>query len=459
MKHIGNQRISALLTAAALGLAPQDRFYMPGSDLTSWDPLFKEDYAPAIVNQLAEENNALGFMEDETPDDSWQGREKVQPIKIGRNWSVGSIGAGGALPQAGRSAYKNFTIPMRDTYGRVGFERWVIEQSRNKKGSWQQVIPAEMDSLTEDLSFARNRMAWGYGKGILALVNGAVAAGSQTVAVDAPGNVAGSVMGNRHIFGDATSGQFLAFLDPASFAVVHTSFVTAVAASGLQITIETPAPAGGIPDNALIVTGQNATQNSYNKEPEGILAGIDDGTYVDTYHGLSRTTYPILKSYVVTGVGALSTDAIQQALDAQSIRVGGKGIDMFMCEHAVRRAYLALLEADRRYTGADLMRPDGGTAAAKKPTGKKITFGDIPMMEDRDAPYRMLFGVTKSSWIRYVMSEGKWADDEGSVLKWVNGFDQFTAYFLILDNWHNQSANKNFRMEGIDVNQLVAHSF
>jgi hypothetical protein len=388
---------------AKLG-TPLDRQYMPGADLTQWDPLFKDDYAPAIINQLNEENVVLGFMESEAPDDTWQGRKKVIPIKIGRNWSVGSIGAGGRLPQAGRSTFKDFEVPMRDTYGRVGFERFVIEQSRNKKGSWQQVVPAEMDNVTEDLSFARNRMCWGYGEGVLALVNGAVA-GSATVTVDAPGNVAGSVMGNRYLYGDAVSGQF-----------------------------------------------------SRNKEPEGILAGIDDGTYVGTYHQLSRTTYPILNSYIATAVGPLSLDAIQQPIDAVSIKVG-KTVDFFACEHAVRRAYLALLEADRRYTGADLMAPDGGTKAAKKPTGRNITYGDIPIVVDRDAPYRMLFGINKASWTRYVMNEGQWADDEGHVLKWVNEYDQWTAFFYILDNFHCQQPNRNFRMEGIDVNQLAVHSF
>jgi hypothetical protein len=192
-------------------------------------------------------------------------------------------------------------------------------------------------------------------------------------------------------------------------------------------------------------------------EPEGILAGIDDGTYVDTYHNLSRTTYPLLKSYVVTGVGGLSLDAIQQPIDAVSIRVGAT-VDFFAAEHAVRRAYVALLETDRRYTGADLMSPDGGTKAAKKPTGKNITYGDIPIVVDRDCPYRMLFGVNKASWTRYVEQEGEWASEEGSVLKWVNEYDMYTAFFSIFDNFHCQQPNRNFRMEGIDVNQLLAHA-
>lgn len=426
---------------------------MAGSDLTQWDPLFKDDYAPAIINQLQEENNILKFMESEIPDDTWQGRQKVIPIKIGRNYSSGSIAAGGRLPQAGRSAFADFKVPMKSTYGRVGFERNVILQSRNKKGSWQQVIPTEMESLTESLSFHRNRVCWGYGSGILALVNGTIT-NSVTVPVDSPGNVAGSVLGNRYLYGDATAGMFVAFID-GSGNIEATGTIAAVSSAGTAITMDA---AVTLTDNDKIVIAQSSTQTSFNQEPEGILAGIDDGTYVDTYHALSRTTYPLLKSYVVTGVGGLSLDAMQQPIDAVSIRVGAS-VDFFAAEHAVRRAYLALLEADRRYTGADLMAPDGGTKAAKKPTGKgSITYGDIPFVIDRDAPFRMLFGVNKASWTRYVEEEGSWANEEGSVLKWVPEYDQYTAFFSIFDNFHCQQSNRNFRMEGIDVAQLIVHA-
>lgn len=423
------------------------------SDTTQWDPLLKDDYAPEIVNQLAEENDILNMFEREMKDDSWVGRKKIMPIKIGRNWSVGSIPARGRLPNAGRTSYKDFEIGIRNSYGRVGFGREIMLQSRNKKGSWQQVMPAEMEALTEDLSFHRNRALWGYGSGVLALVNGAQSADT-TIEVDSPGNVAGSVMGNRFLHGDSVSGMYVAFLD-ASNNIQGTATITGWAAAGTSITVDTAITCD---DNAKIVIAQSATQTSLNQELEGLLAAVDDGTYVDTYHNLSRTTYPILKSYVATSVGALSLDAIQQTIDANDIRVR-KNIDAMACEHAVRRAYLTLLETDRRYSGADLMRPDGGTSAAKKPNGKTITYGDIPLVVSRDAPYGMLFGLNKASFIRYVESEGQWADDDGSVLKWVPEYDEYTGFFYIYDNLHCQQPNANWRMEGITVNQIAAHTF
>jgi hypothetical protein len=427
---------------------------MAGSDLTSWDPLFKDDYGPAIVNTLNEENHATNFMTKEIADDSWVGRQKIVPLKVGRNWSVGSIGSRGALPNAGRSSYVDYKIPMRDIYGRVAFERWVIEQSRSKKGSWAQVIPQEMEGLVEDVAFRRNVISWLDGRGVLALVNGTIT-NSVTLEVKDPGNVDGTVNANRYLFGDATSGMFIHILDGSTHAIKASGTIIAVNADGTDVTLDTPVTAA---DNDEVVIAQTATQNSYDKEPWGLLAHIDDGTYRATYHDVSRTTYPQIKSYIVTGVGPLSLDAIQQPIDAVSIRAG-KTIDLFMAEHAVRRAYLALLEADRRYTGADLMSPDGGTKAAKKPSGKSVTYGDIPFVIDRDAPYGTLFGIRKDSFVRYVEDEGSWADDEGSVLKWVPGFDEYTAFWKLLEQPHCHQPARNFRMEGITVNQLLVRAY
>lgn len=430
---------------------------MPGADLTSWDSLLKEDYAPIIQNELTEENPIQAFMAEELADDSWTGKEKYIPVKIGRNWSVGSIGAGGALPQKGRGAYQKFLVPMRDVYGAVGFERYVMEQSRNKKGSWAHVVPQEMNGLVEDLAFSRNRIGWFYGAGILAKLSGAHAA-TTTLTLRDPGNVTGTTMPNRYLFGDSTSGMYIAVTDSTGATIKHTATITAAAAGGGTVTIDAAIPSGA--DGDLVVLAQSPTQTSYNKEPEGLLAGIDDGTYVATYHGLSRSTFPVLQSYVVSGVGALSADAIQQAIDGVAIKVG-KTVNMFLAELGVLRAYLALTELDRRYTGADLMRPDAGTARAKRPIGKRaqITYGDIPFFGDRDGPYGELFGVNKGSWVRYVLQKGKWADEDGHTIRWVQGFDQWQAFWFLLENYHCHKSNCNFRMSGITTNQITVRSF
>jgi hypothetical protein len=444
------------LVPAMLTQSPDGLLHI-GADITSWDPVFKDDYTNTrIINSLNEENQMLNFMTTDTSKDGWQGRQKIVPVKVGRNWAIGSIPVRGALPNAGRSSWQDFKIPMRNVYGRVGFEEWVILQSRNGKGAWANVVDQEMEGMVDDLSFRRNVMSWLAGSGILALVNGTHTA-TTTLTVKAPGNVSGTNMPNRYLQGDTNSGMFLAVLDSSTQAIKWSGTITACNSNGNDVTVDTPVTAA---DGDYIVAAQTPTSHSYNSEPEGILAGIDDGTYVSTYHNISRTTYPLMKSYVVTGIGPLSLDAIQQPLDALSIRVG-KGVDFLACEHAVRRAYLALLEPDRRYSGADLSSPDGGTKAAKNPSGRKstITYGDIPFLVDRDAPYGMLFGVNKESWVRYVELEGEWAANEGHELKWVDGFDEYTAFYRIFENYHCHRPARNFRMEGITVNQIAVRSF
>jgi hypothetical protein len=429
---------------------------MPGADLTSWSALLREDYSPIIQNELTEENPIQSFMAEELADDSWTGKEKYIPVKIGRNWSVGSIGAGGAIPQKGRGAYDKFIVPMRDVYGTVGFERYVMEQSRGKKGSWAYVVPQEMNGLVEDLAFTRNRMGWFAGLGILAKLSGTHSAVT-TLTLKDPGNVTGTVMPNRYVYGDATSGMYIAVTDSTGATIKWTGTITAISANGNTATVDSAVT--GV-DGDLVVLSQSPVQSSYNKEPEGLLAGIDDGTYVGTYHGLSRTTYPILQSPVFSSVGPLSSDAIQQAIDSVAIKVG-KTADMFLAELGVLRAYLALTELDRRYTGADLMRPDLGTARAKRPLGQKaqITYGDIPFFADRDGPFGMLFGVNKASWVRYVLVKGKWADEGGQVIRWVPGFDQWQAFYYLIENYHCHQPARNFRMDGITTSQVVVHSY
>jgi len=120
------------------------------------------------------------------------------------------------------------------------------------------------------------------------------------------------------------------------------------------------------------------------------------------------------------------------------------------CHHSVRREYLKLLQSDRRYMGADLRTPDGGTrrAAVGKGAGD-ITYGDRPMKTAKHCPYGTLFGFLKGSIVRYIHVRGEWADEDGAILQRVIGFDMFEAYYRIFDELHTDRPNDGFRLDGI----------
>lgn len=432
---------------------------MPEVNLASYDPMFKDRYhSQAIVNTLNNSNRALKWISQDKKA-KFSGRQTIIPKKIGRHHSAGSIGPRGKLPRRGRSAWADSKVPIRDVYFAVEFDEYVIGKSSDNDGSFARVMAIEMKEAVRDAARQRNRMAWGDGRGILAVVNGAHA-GVTTLEVRDPGAVTGTFNANRFLNGDVNDGDLIAILPagaptgaPAAVVVV-----TAVNPDGTDVTVDAAVTAA---DGDLIVLAQGTGtgQNSYGKEPEGFLASVDDGTYVSLYHDIDRSQVDIENATVVTGIGAFSPDAIQQIIDEGNIHVGAVYNTLFS-EHALARAYMASIEVDKRYTGGQLMNPDSGNVRAKKPDDAVLKFGGISWHIDKDCPYGFLFGFDKATFLRYEMPTTGWADRDGSVLKWnsVDDVDAWIAFYHLFENWHCLQPSRNFRAEGFQVQNILAHS-
>lgn len=420
-----------------------------------YDFMIKDRYhSRAMLNTLNEENPALDKME-EVEGQATSGRQHIIPKLVGRNYSAGSIPKRGALPQAGRLKFEDSKITVRNVVVRCGLDEWVEQETRDNQGAFAKVWATETEGAVDSVAFQRNRMAWGTGLGILAKVNGNQA-GVTTVELKDPGGVPGTFMANRYIQGDAQDGMFVAFLDGTTPTTIKGyGIVNAVNADGTDIGVDS---AQTVADGDLVVQAQTATQNSYAVEPEGILCGVDDGTYVANHHDISRSTYAIEKAHVVTGIGPISFDAIQQGEDAVSIKKGG-ATEGYACQHDVARAVLALTDPDRRYS-SNLMKPDGGTARMKKPGGTGgMVIGGKEVLVDRDAPYGMFFGMRWSDWLKITWPNTGWSDKGGGILKWVEGFLQWTAFWHLFENYHCTDPSGSFRLEGITVTQVAARPF
>jgi hypothetical protein len=233
--------------------------------------------------------------------------------------------------------------------------------------------------------------------------------------------------------------------------------VVSVAAAGTTIVLDASKT---WTDNDFVVRFANtaatdATDTSYNKEIVGLLGLVDDGTYMSTLHNVSRVTYPIFASKVITSVGPLSGDVIQRGIDVADEIADGEINDLIM-HHSVRRAYINMMDADRRYTAGDLGRPDAGTVAAKK---GKLTFGGIGIVEEKYAPYGIIFGTDNSGFKRWTLVNGEWADEDGSVLNRVgsgaSATDTFEAHYRIWDNFSNDFPNRSFRLDGVTATVVV----
>ena len=420
----------------------------------AYDEVLKIRYEKGIVDALNQEQPVLTLMKKET--EGWSGKQVTFPVKLVRNFSASATAENVNIHDAGAQAYKDFVIPVKYNHARIQLSAAVMKASENSKGAFARALGSEIDGAVLDLANLRGREVFGYGVGVLCLVNGDPGTGT-TITVDAPMGVTGSVNGAKYI----QPGMFIAFVNPTGPAIRAggARTVNTVASDGNSFTI-TAACDAAVADNDWIVIAQSSgitalTDTTTNLEQMGLLGMVDGTTYVSTFHGIDRSTTPgtQLQSIVITSVGALSADVIQRGIDSVYQKSRGKTSHLLM-EHATRRAYLAMMENDRRYMGASLMKPDAGSAAAKM---ADLRFGEIPILVDKDCPYGTIFGIEADTFTRWILAEGEWADETGAILRFVPSQDSYEAIYRIFDNFSCEKGGANFRLDGITVNAVVVH--
>jgi hypothetical protein len=207
------------------------------------------------------------------------------------------------------------------------------------------------------------------------------------------------------------------------------------------------------------LSATDVADTSYGKEAMGLQGLVDDGTYVATLNGVNRVTYPSFASTVIPTVGPMSADVLQRAADVADERGGGDITDLIM-HHSVRRAYLATMEGERRYSGSDLSSPDGGTKAMKK---GRMSFGGIGIIVDKYAPYGVIFAADRSGFKRYTAIAGEWInDDGGNILKQIGTGDSlrdtWEAVYRQWFNFNNEFPNRSARLDGVTATAVVVHN-
>ena len=430
---------------------------MPANTSTL-DALLKDKYGPALRNELNDATPLLDMFQDAGKDINWQGRQCVEAVLVNRNRGSYFTAEGGQPPTAGNQQVENYQIPMRYQHGQIRITTQLMKSSRSNEGAFARGMRLEMDRLLDDMRIQRNFAMWGTGAGIRCLLSDDPGTGTD-VDVDSPMNVAGTVNGARFI----NVGDFVGFINPltGTLRAGGTREVTAIAADGSDFTVAAAVDTA-LGDNDWVVKayGTDASlaiaNTDYNHLPMGLLGMVDDGSYVNIYFGLSRSTFQILQSTVISSVGALSADVIQRGIDVAAQL--GRGMPKYHCMHpSIRRAYLRVTEGDRRYTMGNLMDPDAGTKAAKDGQGG-VGFGDVKLKVDHMAPYGMWFGVDPRSAYRYALVDGEWADETGAVLKDVSGaVDTFDGTYRIYENFSLLSPNQSFRLEDISATVVSIH--
>lgn len=451
MRYLFGVSALALGPAAKLG-TPLDRYFDTGVNTQVIDALLKDNYEDFIAEGVNQRNPLSEVFK--TVDVPFGGRETVYPAHISRNVSPMFVSEDGAMADAGAQGHVDVRVHQKKLMGRVRMTPEAMYDTSKGEYAWKQARKDEMDGLIKDLARREEYALNLDGRGVLALVNGTATSTTQTV--DSPGGIANSNFGNRFI----SVGMFVAGVNPATGGLrSNVSKVTAVSSDGTTFTIASSAT---FTDNDYIVQVANSAvtdilDTSYENAFWGIVALVDDGTYRSNYFNIDRDIYTVYNSYVGASTGALSTDAMQQAADVVDQKLNGK-TDLLIMQHAVRRLYITITEADRRYMGADLRKPDAGTAAF---TQGDLTMGEVPVKALRDLPLDMVFGLDKSEMggVCYVSESGKWVDEDGRILIRVgtgtSARDAFEAWYRIRKQYHLRYPAVCWRLDGITGQTII----
>jgi hypothetical protein len=367
-------------------------------DLAAINPLLKDEYEDYVAELVHTETTALDlFTEGDT--ESADGRRVIIPAHLRRDHAgVGFVGEGRQLPTPAAEQSAFYTIPFRKSAARFQITKEAIDQAQTNRGSFVRTLSYIMDHLVENLVDIRNKAMCHYGADVLALATGS-ASSAVTIGVDSPGGVAlptGVTNGSRFL----QVGQIIAAIRNGAVLANTPLTVTGIAPAGNFANITVGANSADLDDNDILVRAGSPTitdvaDTSWYQAPMGLLGMVDDGTYVADYFGISRATWDVVKSYVFSAVGSLSSDILQQGIDVAYSRGRGR-LSKFVCEQAVRRAYLMLREGDVRYDlgvsgGNGNLNPDAGTRAGQ--LGKTVTWSGIEILVDYNFPYGIMLGL------------------------------------------------------------------
>lgn len=418
------------------------------TDTGTLDGIYKEYYEDYVSEGVNNKNPLKDLFKPQDID--YGGREVVWAAHVARNPGVMATGEGSALPAAGQQRHIQARATAKKILGRVELTPEAIADSSRSAFAFTSARKDEMNRLIDDFARRNEHYLVGTGLAVLAIQNGSVS--STTLSLQQPGGLSNTNFGNRFV----QPGMVIAAVNPTTGQLRASSAVsvTSCTSDGTKVVVNTQPSNVSSGDYWVQAANTSITDimdTAFNQAPTGVMGLIDDGTYLTNYYGIDRTLFASYASYVKASSGAFSTDLIQQSADVVDQKLNGKTTRMIM-QHATRRLYIQATDADRRYIGASLLKPDAGTAAL---TQGDLTLGEVPITVIRDFALDSIMGLDEEQMdaVCYVSEKGKWVDEDGSILI-RQGFGssavhKFEAWYYQRFNWVVRNPGVCWRNDGI----------
>lgn len=395
------------------------------------DAVLKEFYIDGMREQLNNEVFLLSQLEVNEQD--VEGRRAVLALHVGRNQGVGARAELGTLPVAGNQAYAEERVPLRYNYGRIQLSGPVIRSMRTDRGAFVRAVDSETTGVVRDLRVDVNRQMYGDGTGAIATVTSNTGA---AVTLTTP--TAAQV---RHL----QPGMAVDIGTAANPVASGTANIVSVNRTTGVVTLDaTVAVTAG---HFIFRKGSGGT-GATQKEITGLKAQVDATTAL---WNVNPATYPVWASVMYTGAGNVSEDMFikaSQEVNAES----GQMIDLWITTDVIHRGVAKLLTSIKRFPNTlDLKGGYKGLDMSAVLSGDNGP-NETVMVWDKDLPEAgVAYGLTKSTWGIYSMSDWEWMQEDGAVLNRVPNTDAYEGTLFRYMELATHQRNANCKISGITV--------
>lgn len=363
--------------------------------ISNADKALKTFYLGVLADQLNVGVNPLFAKIAQTSSDVW-GKEVKKLAPYGINGGVGSGEENDNLPQSGGNNYAQFTLTLKNLFGKIELSDKAIRASQNSAGAFVNLLNAEMEGLLKASKFNFGRMIYGDGTGLIATTVAATTANKNQITVDSiKGIIEGMTIDMYSSAGvkDTTfSGARITSIDRANKVVTLSATASTQYGAGYKIYV----------------------QGSKNNEITGLEAIFGNSEYI---YGLKRSDFSFLKPYTKTVNTAVSVSAIQDAIDVVEETSGG-AIDFIVTSYKMRKQYVDALCKNR--TNIDYLTLDGGY--------KALSYSGIPFVADRFVKDNDMYLLNSADFKLHQLCDWRWLEGEGgTVLHQVAGKACYSA--------------------------------
>jgi hypothetical protein len=412
-------------------------------DFTAAEAALKDDYQPAIREQLNQAVMLLAQVETNT--DDVEGNEAVISLHTGRNSGVGARPEGGTLPTAGSQGYTTARIPVKYNYGRIQVTGPIIEAMKSNRGSFTRAIDSESKGIVTDLKRDVNRQCYTPNSGVIGTV---VSVSTNTVTFGTEAEVRRLSVGNSYDFydGDYASddtGEVLVSVDIAAKTATFTG-LSGVDAGDWVVNAGVTMGGAAITSKAT----EDATREIHGLEDiisdGSSTAGTSDGQAPAWLHGIDGSSTSVWRSYQ-SAVGAAPTDSVfEEALNEIELD-GGYEPNLIVTSHKAKRAYANTLKSQKRYQNTIDLK--GGFKALTVQAGQS----EVPLWAERDCLDDVAFLVNTEHLTHWVMSDWSFMDRDGAVLSRVGNTDAYEATLYKYHELGTDKRNAHGKLTGLTV--------